>query len=168
LDLGDEPGRTLHAQYTLPELLQPVVLTAFAVAFGAAVVSVVRNRLASVVVMFLMWFAASGAYWVFNGPAATAFSLIQVQPLSVEVGSHGADPTTFPEHWLLSAPGLYQDHWARVIVSPAMAAWHDVYLVGLTLLAAAVATRGRVGRTLAAAGVVLAVLGVVVQKLVQP
>jgi hypothetical protein len=168
LDLGDEPGRTLHAHYTLPEILQPVVLGAFAVAFGAAVVSVVRNRLASVVVMFLVWFAASGAYWVFNGPAAMAFSIIQVQPLSVEVGPPSADPLSFPSDWLLSAPGLYQDHWARVVVSPALAAWHDVYLVGLTLLAAAVAVRGRVGRRLAVAGAVVAVLAVVVQKLVQP
>ena len=33
-DLGDEPGRTLHAQFTLPELLQPVALALLAVAVG--------------------------------------------------------------------------------------------------------------------------------------
>jgi len=168
LDLGDEPGRTLHAHYSVPELLQPVVLAAFAVAFGAAAVTVVRNRLASVVVLFLTWFAASGAYWVFNGPPTMAFSIIQVQPLNVEVGPVTADPLSFPAEWLLSAPGEFQDHWARIVVSPSMAAWHDVYLVGLTLLAAAVATRGRLGRSLAMAGLVVAVLGVVAQKLVQP
>lgn len=168
LDLGNEPGRTLHAHFTLPELLQPIVLAAFAVAFGAAATTVIRHRLAATVAMFVAWFAVSGAYWLFNGPAATAFSVIQVQPLTVPVGPPSTDPLSFPSSWLLSAPGAYQDYWGRVVVSPAMAAWHDVYLVGLTLLAAAVATRGRTRRSLAVAGLVVAVVGAAAQKMVQP
>ena len=35
-DLGDEPGRTLHAQFTWAEVLQPVALALLAVAVGAA------------------------------------------------------------------------------------------------------------------------------------
>ena len=41
---GDEPGHTAHAHYSLPELLQPVLLACFAVALGAAVVHLVRSR----------------------------------------------------------------------------------------------------------------------------
>lgn len=168
LDLGEEPGRTLHAHHTLPELLQPVVLTAFAVAFGAAAMQVVRNRLAAVVAVFVVWFAVSPSYWLFNGPALAPFSVIQTQPVTVVAGPASADPATFPETWLLSAPGEFQDFWGRVVVSPSMAAWHDAYLVGLTLLAAAVVLRGRPRRVATALGVTLAVLGVVAQKMVQP
>ena len=168
LDLGEEPGRTLHAHYTLPELLQPVVLTAFAVAFGAAVVQLVRNRLAAVVAVFVVWFAVSPSYWLFNGPALAPFSVIQTQPVTVVAGPASADPATFPESWLLSAPGEFQDYWGRVVVSPSMAAWHDVYLAGLTLLAAAAVLRGRNRRVAGVLGLVLVVAGVVAQKVVQP
>ena len=51
LGLGDEPGRTAHAQYSLPELLQPVLLACFAVALGAAVVHLVRSRLLASIVL---------------------------------------------------------------------------------------------------------------------
>jgi hypothetical protein len=168
LDLGDEPGRTLHAHYTLPELLQPVALAAFAAALGAALTRLIRSRAAAAIALFIFWLAVSPTYWLFNGPALTAFSVIQTQPLTVPVGPVTADPTSFPASWLLAAPGQYQDFWGRVVVSPSMAAWHDLYLVGLTLLLAAIALHGRPRRATGAVGVVLAVLGVVAQKLVQP
>ncbi|MFP5336525.1 MAG: hypothetical protein ACLGIV_14565 [Actinomycetes bacterium] len=168
LDLGDEPGRTLHAHYTLPELLQPVPLAAFAVAFGAAAARLIRHRLAAAVAVFVVWFAVSPTSWMWNGPGLMAFSLIQTQPLVVPVGPATADAAGLPASWLLSAPNEYQDFWGRVVVSPAMAAWHDVYLVGLTLLAASVVLDGRARRTAGAAGLVLAVAGVTAQKLVQP
>jgi hypothetical protein len=168
LDLGDEPGRTLHAHYTVPELAQPVLLTALAVALGAAVARLVRNRLGAATLLFLTWFAASMAYWVFNGPALRAFALVQTQPVVVRIAPPGTDPQTFPSSWLLSAPGQYQDFWGRVVVSPQLAAWHDVYLLGLTTLLAGVALRGRAGRLLGVAGLALAVVGVVLQKAVHP
>lgn len=168
LDLGDEPGRTLHAQYTLPEVLQPVALAGFAVAFGAAAARLVRHRLAAAIAIFVVWFAVSPTSWMWNGPQLMAFSLIQTQPLVVPVGPAAADPAGFPASWLLSAPNEYQDFWGRVVVSPAMSAWHDVYLLGLTLLAAAVVLHGRARRTAGAAGLLLAVAGVLAQKLVQP
>lgn len=168
LDLGEEPGRTLHAHYTLPELLQPVVLTAFAVAFGAAAVQIVRNRLAAIVAVFVVWFAVSPSYWLFNGPVLAPFSVIQTQPVTVVAGPASADPLSFPGSWLLSAPGEFQDFWGRVVVSPSMAAWHDVYLAGLTLLAASVVLRGRNRRVAGVLGLVLVVVGVVAQKAVQP
>lgn len=168
LDLGDEPGRTLHAQFTLPELMQPVLVTALAVALGAAVARVVRNRLGAGTVLFVIWFLSSLTYWAVNGPVVRFFALIQTQPITVRAGSMYDDPTSFPSSWLLSAPGQYQDFWGRIVVSPALAAWHDVYLVGLTALLAGVAVRGRLGRVLGLVGMAIAAAGVVLQQAVHP
>jgi hypothetical protein len=168
LDLGDEPGRTLHAQFTVPELVQPVVVTAVAVALGAAVARLVRNRLGTATVLFVIWFVSSLMYWALNGPTVRFFALIQTQPVVVPVGPASADPLTFPESWLLSVPGQYQDFWGSIVVSPALAAWHDVYLVGLTALLAGVAVRGRIGRVLVLVGLVVAIVAVVMQKAAHP
>jgi hypothetical protein len=168
LDLGDEPGRTLHAHFTLPELLQPMLLTALAVALGGAVARLVRNRLGAATLLFLIWFVSTLAYWVFNGPALRVFALVQTQPVVVPVARTGTDPLTLPSSWLLSAPGQYQDFWGRVVVSPQLAAWHDVYLVGLTALLAGLALRGRFGRALVVTGLVVAAAAVVLQKAVHP
>jgi hypothetical protein len=168
LDLGDEPGRTLHAHHTLPELAQPVLLTALAVAINTAVARLVRNRLGAATLLFLTWFAACMTYWVFNGPAMRAFALVQTQPVVVRIAPTGTDPQTFPSSWLLSAPGQYQDFWGRVVVSPQLAAWHDLYLLGLTALLAGVALRGRSGRLLGVGGLVVAIVAVVLQKAVHP
>ena len=43
------------------------------------------------------------------------------------------------KNWLLSVPGEYQEGWDRLIVSPALAAWHDVYLGGVIMVLVAVA-----------------------------
>ncbi len=168
LGLGDEPGRTAHAHYTWPELLQPVLLAAFAVALGAAAVHLLRHWLVASVVLFVYWFLVGATYWIFNGDVLRWLTPMQVQPVQVEVGPASADPSSFPASWLLSAPGEFQDHWARLVVSPALAGWHDVYLVALTLLAVAVAVPGRVRRPAAVAGVLLAVLGVLLQQAVTP
>lgn len=168
LSLGTEPGRTEHAHHTFPELLQLVLLAVLAVAIGAAVVHVVRRRLAAAIVVTLGWFVVGGTYWVFNGPYLRWFTPLQVQPVTVEVGPWDADPTTFPETWLLSEPGQYQDFWAREVVSVWLAAWHDLYLVGLVLLALAVAVPGRTRRPLAVAGAVVVVAGVTLQQVVAP
>jgi hypothetical protein len=168
LTLGDEPGRTSQAHHTVPELLQIVLLAGLAVAVGAAAVHVIRQRLAASIVLAFAWFLAGGTYWLFNGPVLRWFALVQVQPTYVDVGPPQTDPSTFPSSWLLTGPGEYQDHWARLVVSPAMAAWHDVYLVGLIALAAAVAVPGRTRRPLVAAGAVLVVAGVLMQRAVAP
>ncbi|WP_157371663.1 hypothetical protein [Angustibacter sp. Root456] len=167
LDLGDEPGRTLHAQLTLPEILQPVALTVVAVALGAAAARWVRHRLGAVTLLFLVWFAASLVYWAFNGPTVRAFALVQSQPITVRAAEAGTDPLTLPSSWLLSAPGQYQDFWGRLVVSPAMAAWHDVYLLGVAGLLVWVAMGLRHGRRVAAVGLLLAAAGVAGQLVVQ-
>ena len=167
LDLGDEPGRTLHAHYTLPELVQPVLLAAVAVAAGAAAVHVLRSRLTAAIVLVIGWFLA-GTYWLFQGPVVRYFALVQPQPISVEVGLWNADPAGFPATWLLSAPGEYQDYWARLVVSPAVAGWHDAYLVGVTAVLVGIAVPGRLRAPMLAAGVVLAGVAVFMQSVVAP
>jgi hypothetical protein len=168
LSLGDEPGRTVHAHHTLPEMLQPVLLAVLAVAVGAAAVHVLRRRLAASILLALGWFLLGPTYWIFNGPVLTFFSPVQVQPLTVDVGPPETDPSTFPAGWLLSGPGPYQDHWGRVVVSPSLALAHDVYLVGLIALALAVAVPGRRRTVLACVGAVLSVAGVALQWTVAP
>jgi hypothetical protein len=168
LGLGDEPGHTAHAYYSLPELLQPVLLACFAVALGAAVVHLVRSRLVASVVLVLLWFLAGATYWMFQGSIGRMLTPLQVQPVLVEAGPVQADPTGFPARWLLSAPGQYQDFWGRLIVSPQLAAWHDLYLVSLTLLLVAVAVPGRLRRPLLVSGAVIAVGAVLMQSVVAP
>jgi hypothetical protein len=168
IDLGDEPGHTEHAYYSLPELLQPVLLAVLAVALGAAVVHLVRHRLVAWIVLFLTWFLVGGTYWMLQSGVARWLTPLQVQPVRVEVASYDANPATFPSSWLLSQPDAYQDHWARLVVSPSLAAWHDLYLVGLVLLALGIALPGRWRRALLAGGAVVAVLGVAGQVMATP
>ena len=166
--LGDEPGLTMAAHHSLPELLQPVLLAAFAVALGAAAVHLVRSQLASHVLMFVFWFLVGATYWLFQGPVAQVLTPLQVQPNLVAVGPAETDPTTFPSDWLLSAPGEFQDHWARLVVSPELAAWHDVHVVALTALCVAAAAPGRLRRPMLAVGLLLGALAVTMQLVVAP
>ena len=166
--LGDDPGRTLHAHHSLPELLQPVLLAVVAVAAGAVAVRVVRQALAAAIVLAVAWFLFGGTYWLFEGGWTRWLAPVQVQPFSVEVGPIQTDPSTFPADWLLSAPGPYQDHWARVVVSPLVAVWHDAYLVGLVLLLLAVVLAGPLRRLLLAAGLAVAAAAVALQHAAAP
>ena len=93
---------------------------------------------------------------------------IQTQPIEVYIGPTGLDPSTLPADWLLSSPDQYEAYWARVIVHVPMAAWHDVYLIGLALLGAGLAVRRRRGRWLVAAGALAVLVGIVAQVLVAP
>lgn len=166
--LGNEPGRTLHAQFSVPELFQPVALSAFAVAAGAAATRLLRHPLAASIVLFVLWFLAGPAYWTVNGPVLRWFAPVMVQPYNVEVAPAAADPLTLPPTWLLEGPGPFQPYWARLVVVPELAAWHDLYLVALTLLAAAVALPGRYRRPLLVVGAVLVVVAVALQARVTP
>ena len=56
----------------------------------------------------------------------------------------------------------------QLVVSQPVAAWHDVYLVGLTMLLAAIALEGVWRRRVAVAGAVLAGIGVLIQAIVMP
>lgn len=166
--LGNEPGRTLSAQFSLPELLQPVALGAFAVAAGAAATRLLRHPLAGSIAVSVLWFLAGPAYWTINGPVLRWFAPLMVQPYNIEAAPADADPLTLPATWLLEGPGPFQPYWARLVVVPELAAWHDVYLVALTLLTAAVALPGRYRRPLLVSGAVLGVVAVLLQARVSP
>lgn len=166
--LGDDPGRTLHAHHTLPELLQPVLLAAVAVVVGAVAVRVLRHTLAAAIVLTVLWFLVGGTYWLFAGPGTRWVAVVQVQPFYVEVGPIRTDPSTFPADWLLSAPGEYQDHWARLVVSPLVALAHDAYLLGLVLLLLGVVLAGAARRALLTLGLALAIGAVALQHAAAP
>ena len=102
-DLGDEPGRTLHAHFSWPELIQPVVLAMLAVAVGAAAGRRFAHRATATLALFIGWFPFVMVSWAFQSRAVTPFSILQIQPVSLRVGPVDADPLSFPSTWLLSA-----------------------------------------------------------------
>lgn len=164
--IGMEPGRTTDALHSTAELSQFVALGVLAVALGAALGRRVPRLVAVVPALFVLWFVVS-VYWLFGHPSVTSFSVMQVQPVLLVVGPVTADPLSFPSDWLLvGAP--HTSEWGRQWVSESLAWWHDVWLLGLAalLLAAVWPRSGR--RALLAAGVVLAVAGVVGQQVVIP
>ena len=83
-------------------------------------------------------------------------------------GHAGTDPAAFPADWLLVHPDERGGDWARVVVHEPLTAWHDVYLIGLAVVAAGIAIRSRVGRRLMVIGVVVIGVGVVGQAAVTP
>lgn len=169
LDLGDEPGRTLHALPTLAELSQPVAATVLAVAVGALAGRRLRHLTTAVLLLMIGWLPVTMTYWAFQAPVVAPFSVLQDQPVSVDVGSPATDPLSYPADWLLSAPGEYQDHWARLVVSESLAWWHTGWLLGLAALLLAFALpHGRARRVLTTAGTAVAVVSVVAQFLVYP
>lgn len=162
-DLGDEPGRTLHAHFSWPELIQPVVLAMLAVAVGAAAGRRFAHRATATLALFIGWFPFVMVSWAFQSRAVTPFSILQIQPVSLRVGPVDADPLSFPSTWLLSAPGEYQDHWARLLVSVPLGVGHNVWLLGLTCLFLAVALPRRLRAVLLGVGSALAIAGVALQ-----
>jgi hypothetical protein len=162
LSLGVEPGRTTHAFFTTGELAQPVVLAVLAIATGAALGR--RLPLVSAIpLLFVLWFVVS-VYWLFGDAAVTPVSILQAQPVRVYAGPPSADPLDFPASWLLEGPDEFSDQWSRVLVSPALAWWHAIWLLGLSALWVAVAVPGgSARRRILAVGSALAVVGVVAQ-----
>lgn len=169
LTLGEEPGRTAEALHSLPELGQHVALAVLAVALGAALGRRVASLVLALPVLLVLWFAVAGLYWLFADRSVTPFSIVQVQPVNVPVGPATADPLAYPEHWLLQAPGEFQDGWDRLFTSTALAWWHDGWLLGLAVVLLAAAVPGGAGRrVLLVAGVVTSVTCALAQVWVIP
>lgn len=169
LTVGEEPGRTLEALQTTPELLQHVALAVLAVALGAALGRRMAHLAAVIPLLFLLWYLAGAFYWLYGHPAVTPFSVIQVQPVLVPIGPADADPLAFPDDWLLAAPNEYQDGWSRHFVSTSLAWWHNGWLLGLAqLLLAAALPSGTLRRCLLVGGVLLAVVSAVAEVRVIP
>lgn len=105
--------------------------------------------------------------WAWQWVPARYVTLVQTQPIELDLGrSHDLSGT--PDGWLLAAPNEFDQSWRRIVVHEAMAGWHSAYLVGVAILLAGLAVRGRVGTRLAAAGLLVAVVGVLAQVLVAP
>ena len=169
LTLGEEPGRTAEALHSLPELGQHVALAVLAVALGAALGRRVASLVLALPVLLVLWFAVAGFYWLFGHRSVTPFSVVQVQPINVPVGPATADPLAYPGHWLLQAPGEFQEGWDRLFTSTALAWWHDGWLLGLALVLLAAAAPGGAGRrVLLAVGVVASAACAVAQVWVIP
>lgn len=166
--MGDEPGRTDVAVHTLPEVLQPVLLLVLAAATGVAVGRSVRRAAPVLVLGVALWFLFGMGTWAWQWTPARYVTPVQTQPIEQTIGSAETDPAMFPDHWLLSAPGQYDQDWDRVIVHQAMSAWHDVYLAGLVLAGIGVAVRGRGGRHAVLAGALAVLIGVGAQMAVAP
>lgn len=165
--VGDEPGRTDSAVYTLPEMLQPLLLFAFAGAAGVAIGRACRYRVP--VAIGALAFSVFGLIaWAFQSPPMRYVTPIQTQPFQQHIGPASLDPLTLPPDWLLSAPAQFETDWARVIVHQPTAAGHDVYLLGLTVLCAGLAVRATLGRRLIALGIVCAIGGIVAQVALAP
>jgi hypothetical protein len=169
LTLGHEPGRTIEALHSVPELAQHVALALLAVALGAALGRRVSHLALTLPVLLVFWFAVAGFYWLFGHRAVAPFSVVLVQPVTVPAGPATVDPLTFPGHWLLEPPGEFQEGWARLFVSADLAWLHDGWLVGLALLLLAAAVPGgAVRRGLLAGGVLLAAVCATAQVWVIP
>ena len=169
--IGDEPGRTDTAVHGIAEILQPILLFVLAAAAGVAAGCTFRRRSPVIIVGVLVWFLLTGAYWVWQWEPMIYAVPIQVQPIEVEIAGNATDPTTFPTDWLLvdpDEPHRSGGEWRRTLVHQPLAAGHDVYLVGLGALAAGLAIRGRTGRRLLVAGLVVAGLGLATQVIVMP
>ncbi len=165
--IGDEPGRTDSAVYTWPEMIQPVLLFAVAATVGVALGRACRYRVPLVV--GALGFSLFGLVsWAFQAAPMLYLTPIQTQPIEQHIGPASLDPQTVPADWLLSRPDQYDFEWARVVVHVPMAAWHDVYLLGIALLGAGFAVRQRFGRRLIVVGGIAVVAGLVAQVAVAP
>ncbi len=119
LDLGDEPGRTLHAHFTLAEILQAPTLAVLAVAVGAAAGRRLRHRATSTLLLFVGWFPFVMVSWAFMSRHVTPYSIIQIQPVSIPVGPI-ASPTRRPSR----PPGCSRRRASTRTTGPASSSPH--------------------------------------------
>ena len=168
LDLGDAPGRTLHAQFALTEVLQQPSLAILAVGAGAAAGRRLASHGSALLLLFTAWFPMVFVVWGFQDRAVVPLSIIQLQPVSLPIATQAADPSRYPADWLLSAPGEFQSAWMRLFTSGSLAGWHDLYLLGLAALLLGVALPRGPRIVLVPAGAVAVAIGVTMQYLVIP
>jgi|GEM_PF-2875401 hypothetical protein len=165
--VGESLWRTDAQVHSVLELSQIPALVAFAAAAGLAAGRASRRR-GLVSVLGAVAAAALGfTSWAWQWVPARYVTLVQTQPIELDLGPGFALSDT-PDGWLLAGPNEFESSWRRVVVHEAMAGWHSVYLIGLAVLLAGLAVRGRAGARLALAGVLVAVTGVVAQVLVAP
>ena len=164
--LGDGPRRTDSALHTAAELLQPVLLVALAGALGVIAGRATHRTALVLIIGVFAWAVLVPFYWIWNSPWVYVVSLVQVMPLRVELPGIGSMVDT-PSDWFVEYPGQYQPEYVRDLVHVPTVVFHDLYLLGLTMIAAAPIARAH-RRTVRWSGVALATTGVLVQLLVSP
>lgn len=165
--VGEALWRTDTRVHSAVELAQGPALALLAASAGVAV-GRASGRRGLISVLGAVVVAAFGFIsWAWQWVPARYLTLVQTQPIELDLG-RGFKVSDTPDGWLLAGPNEYESSWRRVVVHEAMAGWHSAYLVGLAVLLAGLAVRGRTGNRLVAVGLVLAVVGVAAQVLVAP
>ena len=164
--LGDHPRRTDTAQHTVAELAQPVLIVAFVGAAGIAIGrSNTKRAMTTAVIAGIALLTMFAGYFLWNIPPAHVIAPVQTQPLFIDL-----DPATnvdqLPTTWFVELPDDGPPR-RQLVHRPTILA-HDLYLLGLTALAAGLAVRGSRGRRVALAGTAFATAGVVAQIIVSP
>ncbi|MFP5254595.1 MAG: hypothetical protein ACLGI8_01970 [Acidimicrobiia bacterium] len=165
--LGEGARRTdsrVHSAFELSQLPAVVLVAAMA---GMAAGRAARRR-GLVAVLGAVAAAALGfVWWAWQWVPARYVTLMQAQPLEIDL-EQGLTASDTPADWWVAAPNEFDLSWRRVLVHEAMAGWHSAYLVGVSIILAGLAVRGRIGVRLVAVGLGIAVAGVAAQMLVAP
>jgi hypothetical protein len=164
--IGDFPRRTDTANHSVLELLQPALLVALFGAIGVVLGRRIGHAMVAMILGFVVWMALFPMYWAWNSPPLHVFAPLQSMPMRVNLPQYSAIADT-PTNWWVETPGQYDPEFRRSIVHLPTVAFHNLYLIGLTMLVgAAVARRHR--RTVRVGGAVLAFAAVVAQLVVSP
>ncbi len=142
-----------------PGLALILALTAFAVATGITVGQFVRSRAVVIVGGSILIFLTSVTSWIF-GSTIDLTPAVTYNPMTIDLGE-GFVPSTAPSSWILDGPDEPGSHWTRLSFEQAALSFHVAYVVGLTLLAWALARRAHgastVGRTLGIVGATITI-----------
>ncbi len=145
--IGDAPWRTDSAMLGPLELLQLPLVVALGGAIGLAAGRSTRRAAPAVIIGAIATVLATSGWWALNMPGLHAFTWLQIQPIEIDLPAP-IDPASFPAGWFVNTPSEY-DGWRRQMVHLPTVASHNVYLLGLIVLAAGVAVRQQRGRRLA-------------------
>lgn len=164
--LGDHPRRTDTALHPISELLQPALIVAFVGALGISIGRAqARRSTALVIIAGAVLFTAFPGYWLWNIPPVHVITPVQTQPLNIDLDT-ATDVDQLPTDWYVERTD--GDASTRQVVHQPTILGHDLYLLGLTALAAGVAIRQSRGRRLALTGAIVAAAGVAAQLIVSP
>ena len=165
--LGDGVRRTDNALHTPGELIQMPLVVALVGVLGIALGrSRPKRAMVGVIVAGALVFTMFPGYWIWNIPPAHVVAPVQSQPLYIDL-EPGTTIEATPVGWFVDEPNSGEVPVRELVHQPTALA-HDVYLLGLVVLVAGFALRGRRGRWARLGGAALAVGGVLVQLLVSP
>ena len=165
--LGDGVRRTDTALHTPGELIQMPLVVALVGVLGIALGrSRPKRAMVGVIVAGALVFTMFPGYWIWNIPPAHVVAPVQKQPLYIDL-EPGTTIEATPADWFVDEPNSGEVPVRELVHQPTALA-HDVYLLGLVVLVAGFALRGRRGRWAKLGGAALAVGGVLIQLLVSP